>query len=33
MLLAAVSFLVGFVALVARLGDRPDDEDDDGAVV
>ena len=33
MLAAAVSFLGGFVALVARLGDRPDDPDDDGAVV
>jgi len=32
MLAAAVAFLGGFVALVARLGDRPDD-DDDGAVV
>lgn len=33
MLAAAVAFLGGFVALVARLGDRPDDPDDDGAVV
>ena len=33
MLAAAVSFLGGFVALVARLGDGPDDPDDDGAVV
>jgi hypothetical protein len=33
MLVAAVSFLGGFVALVARLGEGPDDPDDDGAVV
>ena len=33
MLAAAVSFLGGFVALVARLGEGPDDPDDDGAVV
>ena len=33
MLAAALSFLGGFVALVARLGDGPDDPDDDGAVV
>jgi hypothetical protein len=33
MLAAALAFLGGFVALVARLGDRPDDPDDDGAVV
>jgi hypothetical protein len=31
MLLAAVAFVGGFVTLVVRLGDRPDD--DDGAVV
>jgi hypothetical protein len=33
MLAAALAFLGGFVALVAQLGDRPDDSDDDGAVV
>jgi hypothetical protein len=33
LLLAAVAFLGGFVALVARLKDRPDDETDDGAVI
>ncbi len=33
LLAAAVSFLGGFVALVARLGEGPDDPDDDGAVV
>ena len=33
MLAAALAFLGGFAALVARLGDRPDDPDDDGAVV
>jgi hypothetical protein len=33
MLAASLAFLGGFVALVARLGDRPDDEDNDGAVV
>ena len=33
LLAAAVSFLGGFVALVSRLGEGPDDPDDDGAVV
>ncbi len=33
MLAAALAFLGGFAALVARLGDRPDDPDDDGAVI
>ncbi len=33
MLAAAVAFVGGFVTLVARLGDRPDDDSDDGAVV
>jgi hypothetical protein len=33
MLAAALAFLGGFVALVARLGDRPEDCDDDGAVI
>jgi hypothetical protein len=32
-LLAAVSFLAGFVALVAKLRTERDDDDDDGAVV
>jgi hypothetical protein len=34
MLAAAVAFLAGFVTLVAKLGDRDEDDDgDDGAVV
>jgi hypothetical protein len=33
MLVCALAFLGGFVALVARLGDRSDEDGDDGAVV
>jgi hypothetical protein len=33
LLVAAAAFLAGFVTLVARLKDRPDEDGDDGAVV
>lgn len=32
-LLAIVAFVAGFATLVVRMGDRPRDDDDDGAVV
>ena len=32
-LVAIVAFIAGFVTLVVRMGDRPRDDDDDGAVV
>ena len=32
-LLAIVAFVAGFATLVVRMGDKPRDDDDDGAVV
>jgi hypothetical protein len=32
-LVAIMAFVAGFAVLVLRLGDRPRDDDDDGAVV
>jgi hypothetical protein len=30
---AIIAFVAGFATLVVRMGDRPRDDDDDGAVV